>query len=76
MCTVSAMYDYGRNIPLKQWTKPGWTEYQELLEKARKFDEIMAQPDCHDPLKTAWIKDVEKRLKKLEGNSLKSKPKL
>ncbi len=66
MCSVSAVFDYGKNVPLQQWTLPGWVEYQELLEKARKFDEIMAQPDCHDPAKAAWMREVEKRLKELE----------
>lgn len=66
MCAVSAMYDYGKNIPFQTWTGPGYKEYQELLEKARKFDEIMAQPDCHDDMKGRWMLGVEKRLKELE----------
>lgn len=72
MCSVSAMYDYGRNIPLQQWTTPGYVEYQELLEKARQFDEIMAQPDCHDDEKGTWMAEVEKRLSKLEKKGKKN----
>ncbi len=66
MCSVSVISDYGRNIPIQQWTPPAWSEYQELLEKARKFDEIAAQPDCVDPAKEAWMREVEARLEKLE----------
>lgn len=55
MCMVSMVSDYGQNrIPYQQWTGPSWQEYQSLLEKARKFDQMMGQADCVDPNKDAW----------------------
>lgn len=66
MCVTSAVLDYGRQVPYQQWTYPGWYEYQELLRKARLWDEHMAQPHCEDPNKETWMAEVERRLKELE----------
>lgn len=66
MCMISAVVDYGRNIPWQNWTPPLWAEFQELLERVRKIDEKLNQPDCEDPAKQAWMRDVERRLAELE----------
>lgn len=43
-------------------------EFQELIEKARKYDEMTNEPDCEDPQKTDWLKDLEARVEFLEKN--------
>lgn len=48
-------------------TQEEWDEFLELCEKARKFDEIAGQADCVDPGKDAWMEEIERRLKALEG---------
>jgi hypothetical protein len=42
-------------------------EYSELIEKARKLDELLGQPDCPDPEKEAWIAKLEERIRRLEA---------
>lgn len=67
MCSVSAMIDYGReNVPLDQWTRPTWTEYKEILKRLDALDKKLDQPDCEDPAKAAWMREVERRLAELE----------
>lgn len=73
MCSVSVLMDYGSNVPTHQWTVPNWIEYQELLEKARKWDAIADQPDCHDTDKAEWMKAIEERLETLEKKKKKTK---
>jgi len=46
----------------QQWGWPRWDEYQELLRKAQKYDEMMKQPDCPDPEKEKTMKEIERRL--------------
>ncbi len=47
-------------------TPEQWEAFKELLEKARAFDEQTGQPDCEDDEKTAWMVEVEERMKALE----------
>jgi len=36
-----------------------YPNYQELLRKARLYDEIMKQRDCPDPKKEQWNKELD-----------------
>jgi hypothetical protein len=47
-------------------TPEEWAAFLELVEKARKFDEMTGQPDCEDPDKALWFEAIEGRLKALE----------
>ena len=38
------------------------TEYNELIRKAKAFDEKTNQPDCHDPEKVAKLEEYCKKL--------------
>jgi hypothetical protein len=86
MCTLSMIYDYGRQVwpqqPYVPNPSPGtvptftvpkvptpeeWAAFLELVEKARKFDEMTNQPDCEDPEKGKWMEEVERRLADLEA---------
>lgn len=44
-----------------------WAEFKELVEKAKKFDELTSQPDCEDPKKQEWYDRMERRLAALEA---------
>jgi hypothetical protein len=71
MCATSAIYDYGMTrVPLDQWTRPAFNEFQEIIRRLEKLDEMLAQPDCEDPGKAEWMRAVEKRLDALEGVSV------
>lgn len=68
MCAVSMVHDYMRtNVPYEAWTRPMFNEYQEIIRRLEKLDEKLEQPDCPDPEKAAWMKEVEERLVKLEA---------
>jgi hypothetical protein len=81
MCSVSMIYDYGRQVwPTPTVTPPPvvinppptyeqWQAFLELVEKARQFDEITGQADCEDPEKAEWAKGIEDRLKALEESN-------
>lgn len=62
MCTVSAIYDYGRKMDMNSWDYEALEEFKKLLEAAKKFDEKTGQPDCEDPEKAKWIEIVERKV--------------
>ncbi len=61
MCTVSAIYDYGRGID--NWNRESLEEFKQLLEAAKKFDIVSKQPDCEDPEKAKWLELAERQVK-------------
>lgn len=69
MCAVSAISD----VYMHQW--PNWQQfppihyplYTEILEKARKYDEMTKQPDCPDPKKLEWQRQLEKYMRDTYG---------
>ncbi len=67
MCSVSAVHDYFRtNVPMQQWTRPVFNEYQDIIDRLAALDEKLDQHDCEDPSKAAWMREVEARLQALE----------
>jgi hypothetical protein len=66
MCMVSVVMDYGRNIPQQQWTTPLWNDFSEVIRRLDALDKKLGEPECHDPAKAAWMREVEARLAKLE----------
>lgn len=70
MCMVSAITGWGQ----QQWpyTLPEtklpdikeWIGFQEIVEKARKWDEANKQPDCVDPAKEKWLKELDALIKR------------
>ena len=67
MCSVSVMQEYMRtNVPLQQWTPDTFGEYKEILRRLNDLDAKLNQPDCEDPAKAAWMREVEERLDSLE----------
>lgn len=68
MCAVSATMDYMRQyVPIQDWTRPAFDEYKEILRRLEALDTKLGQPDCEDPAKAEWMKQVEERLSALEG---------
>lgn len=66
MCAYSVVVDGYRNVPLQDWNNNNWGTLQEILQKVKDLDTKLGQKDCEDPSKQAWMRLVEKRLKKLE----------
>lgn len=48
------------------WTAEQIRKFLDLIKQAREFDKSIGDVDCEDPIKTAWMKDIEERLTKLE----------
>lgn len=68
MCVVSVTQDYMRTSTMPwQWDRPMLNEYQEILNRLAALDAKLGQPDCEDPAKAAWMKEIEKRLDAVEG---------
>jgi hypothetical protein len=70
MCMVSVISQYGQQqIPRMQWTPDSFSDYKEILRRIEQLDAKLNQPDCVDPAKAAWMREVEDRLAALEpGN--------
>lgn len=62
MCAVSVINDYGRNMPDSDWNPEALTIFQEMVDKARKFDELTKQPNCEDPEKLKWVEAVKSKV--------------
>ena len=67
MCMVSVMSVAGSAISVDTWTRPAFNEYQEILRRIADLDAKLGQPDCVDPAKEAWMREVEQRLSALEA---------
>jgi hypothetical protein len=52
--------------PPLDWDETKMRKLRELMDKAREMDDLMGEPQCEDPNKTAWMREIEERLKKLE----------
>lgn len=71
MCVVSMISDhYMRQWPQRQFDHVpphDYLNYQELLRKARLYDEMTKQPDCPDPKKLDWQKALDQYMKEKYG---------
>lgn len=73
MCVYSMISDWGQHRPVEYWQIQPYNTIQpyfELLEKARKYDELMKQKDCPDPEKAKFEQELmalKERLEKLEA---------
>jgi len=68
MCSVSVIQDYMRErVAPSDWTRPVWSEYQEVLRRLEALDAKLGQPHCEDRAKAAWMQEIEKRLAALEN---------
>lgn len=67
MCAVSVVLDYWGKRPEIRWTPETFSDLKGILSKLDALDLALNQPDCHDPAKATWMRDVEARLSRLEG---------
>jgi len=68
MCSVSVIYDYGRTqVPLTSWTRDSWVDFKDIIRRLEALDKKLGEPDCEDPAKAAWMREVEARLAALEA---------
>lgn len=83
MCVVSNIGDYYRprfpdldklapfphaGLPGPPLTDEQVKAIQKLIDAARVADKAMGDANCEDPDKTAWMADIEERVKRLEGS--------
>lgn len=67
MCVVSMVHDWGRTtIPLDEWDVKKWNKLKDLIKKAEEIDKATGQPDCVDPEKERWAREMEERMKRIE----------
>ena len=71
MCMISVIMDYGKTVDPNKWNTQIWRDYQKLLDDTKKLDEKLGEPDCVDPEKEKWMKEVEERLQKLESEAFR-----
>lgn len=66
MCAVSAVFDYGKNLPNTFWSYETFKEYQKMLDAAKRFDAATGQPDCEDSSKKQWLQEVKTQVQDKE----------
>jgi hypothetical protein len=49
-----------------KWDAKKLDKLKKLIEAAKEMDAEMGEPDCEDPKKTKWMREIEERLGKLE----------
>lgn len=62
----SVILDYGKGILPDAWSSSSFRDYKDLLEKVEILDKELGEPDCEDPDKTPWMKEIEERLAQVE----------
>lgn len=65
MCVVSAVTGYYQKAhPIvnnqfhDNWNFNNWAQLNEALEILRRLDAAMGEPDCIDPDKDKWLKEM------------------
>jgi len=69
VCMVSMVIDYARQrVEPNIWIQQPQTyfDFKRLLEKIEELDRKLGEPECRDPAKAAWMREIEERLAKLE----------
>ena len=62
------MGHYQQQFPQVQYFPQSiYPDYLELVRKAKLYDEMMKQPDCPDPKKEAWHRELEAYMKEKYG---------
>ena len=69
MCMASVVTAYGQTIGWNQWDTQSFDLLKEILTKVEELDKRLNQPDCEDPEKSAWMREVERRLDKLDASN-------
>ena len=69
MCAVSNVTrSYYDRYPMpNQFPVNEWPNFQELVRKAREYDRLTKQPDCQDPLKASWERELERVMREKYG---------
>lgn len=66
MCTVSMILDYGQRTPVDQYDLRHFKDLMDLLERGKEYDKKRGEPDCEDPLKAEFLKQIIERLERIE----------
>ncbi len=65
MCAVSATIGYFQeHQPV--WTRPDFDSFKKVLKRLEVLDKHLGQPDCIDPSKAEYLREIEERLNRLE----------
>jgi len=67
MCIISRLYDWGNELSPDNWDPSSLKDFKDLIEKAKELDTKLGQPDCEDPSKADWMKQMEERFKEADG---------
>ena len=78
MCTYSMIHDWAQKLPDQTWTRPMFSEYQEIIRQLKAIDEKLGLPNCN-PNKGEFLEKIEARLLAIEkrlvqrGRAVKAK---
>ncbi len=68
MCAVSATIGYFQDLTVQPaWNRPDFDALKEVLKRLEVLDEHLGQPDCIDPGKAKYLREIEERLQRLEA---------
>lgn len=69
MCVVSMVMQtyFDRYTVPTEFPPYHWPTYQVLMDKARKYDELMKQSDCQDPVKHQWHEELTRFMRERYG---------
>lgn len=67
MCVMSVVHDYFSQRPINIWTQNDFDYFKQIMDKLNELDERLGEPDCEDPSKASWMREVEDRLARLES---------
>ena len=63
MCTMSMIMDHGLEQPKIVWQQPYFVpNFEELLRKAKAYDEMTGQPDCELDEKRLALKKIAEEM--------------
>ena len=63
MCAVSVIMGYMQdNVPPERWRGDDFLLLEDILERVKRLDALLGEPDCIDPEKAKYLENVRRIL--------------
>lgn len=72
MCMMSVVTAYGQGVSPNSWTPGTWKQFVDLTKQVEVLDTDLGEPECIDPGKAEWMREMEERMRALEAHAFRN----